>query len=87
LRFDAREQMTALEKSLTPTLSARAGSPANLALVRDTGRQRVAAFVRDWLLREDQWREGGFTAITVTFADEPANPVTVPAPTLRHGEK
>lgn len=86
LRFDAREQMAVLEKSLTPTLSLRAGSQANLALVRDTGRQRVAAFVRDWLLREDQWREGGFTAITVTFEDEAKDPSSPPAPTLRHGE-
>jgi hypothetical protein len=82
LRFDGAEQMAALERSLTPTLSARAASPQNLALVRDTARRRVAEFVRDWLLREGQWREGRFTAVTVTFEGEAKDPASVPEPTL-----
>src|SRR5215470_18457294 len=83
LRFDGAEQMAALERGLTPTLSARAASPQNLALVRETARRRVAEFVRDWLLREDQWRDGRFTAVTVTFEGEAKDPATVPEPTLK----
>jgi hypothetical protein len=43
----------------------------------------VAEFVRDWLLREEQWRDDRFTAVTVTFEDEAKDPASVPAPTLR----
>jgi hypothetical protein len=86
LRFDGAEQMTSLERSLTPTLSARASSPQNLTLVRETCRRRVAEFVRDWLLREGQWRDDSFTAVTVTFEGETKDPATLPEPTLRRTE-
>jgi len=83
LRFDLNQQMDELEKSITPTLITRAGDPHTVALVRETCRTRVAEFVRDWLLREDQWRSDGFSAITVTFADEGKDPASLPSPTLR----
>jgi hypothetical protein len=86
LRFDGAEQMAALERSLTPTLSARAQSPQSLALVRETCRRRVAEFVRDWLLREGQWRDDRFSAVTVTFEGETRDPATAPEPTLRRDE-
>lgn len=81
LRFDLEQQMEALERSITPTLNARAASPENLDLVREPARRRVAGFVRDWLLREDHWRDDRFTAVTVTFADEP-EPGAAQVPTL-----
>ncbi|MCP3962718.1 MAG: hypothetical protein GY719_33180 [bacterium] len=70
LRFDADEQLAELEKSITPKLIARARDPRHLALVRDQGRRTVAEFVRNWLLREDQWRDDRFHAIQVIFPDE-----------------
>jgi len=83
LRFDLNQQMDELEKSITPTLITRAGDPHTVALVRETCRTRVAEFVRDWLLREDQWKSDGFSAITVTFADEGKDPASLPSPTLK----
>jgi len=83
LRFDLDQQMDELEKSITPTLITRAGDPRTVGLVRETCRKRVAEFVRDWLLREDQWRSDGFSAITVTFEDEGKDPASLPSPTLR----
>jgi hypothetical protein len=83
LRFDLDQQMEELERSITPTLTTRAGDPRTLGLVREICRRRVAEFVRDWLLREDQWREEGFTAVTVTFEDEGKDPAALSAPTLR----
>jgi hypothetical protein len=78
-RFDAREQMAELERSLTPRLTRHAGDPRRLALVREDCRKTVAEFVRDWLLREDHWRPGRFTGIQVIFADEPdAKPELAP---------
>jgi hypothetical protein len=81
LRFDLDEQMEALERSLTPRLSAYADSPAAIALVRETCRRHVADFVRTWLLREDQWRDGRFTAVVVVFEGEPLDP-TKQAPVI-----
>lgn len=83
-RFDAREQMAELERGLTPRLTRHAGDPRRLALVREECRKTVAEFVRDWLLREDHWRQDRFTAIQVVFADEPQEksppPVTLRLP-------
>lgn len=71
LRFNADENLAALERNLTPTLEQRAGSPGKIKLVREACRKSVAEFVRNWLLREQQWKRDGFTAIVVVFADEP----------------
>ena len=70
-RFDAREQMAELERSLTPRLARTAGDSRRLALVREECRKTVAEFVRDWLLREDHWRKDRFNTIKVVFSDEP----------------
>lgn len=71
-RFNAGEQLKAMEKSLTAKLSQYAGAEDRIALVREPARKTVAAFVRDWLLREDQWRQDRFHRVEVRFADEPA---------------
>ena len=81
-RFDTREQMAELERSITSRLSSLAGDPRRLALVREDCRKTTAEFVRDWLLREDHWRRDRFSSIKVLFADETAEPATV-LPTLR----
>jgi len=70
LRFNAEDQLAELERGLTPTLTEYAGDPRHVDLIRDEARQTVAAFVRSWLLREDQWREDRFRAIVVRFPDE-----------------
>jgi hypothetical protein len=69
-RFNAREQMTDLEKSVTPTLSQYASDEKHTALAREQCRKTVAEFVKTWLLKEDQWRTDRFRTIKVIFADE-----------------
>lgn len=69
-RFDKGDQLDALERDLTATLSERAADPAHLALVREACRQSVAGYVRNWLLKEEHWREDRFTAVKVYFPDE-----------------
>jgi len=88
LRFNASQQMDALERSITPTVSARAADSAHLAMVREQCRRRVAEFVRTWLLREDHWREDRFSSVTVLFADEagPTAGATTPTLTLERPE-
>lgn len=83
LRFDAAEQMAALERRLTPTFSLRAGNRDHLELVRETCRRKVAEFVRNWLLAEDHWRRDRFSSVTVVFPDEEAGLVEAAPPTLR----
>ncbi len=71
-RFNAGAQLKTLEKSLTAKLTQYAGEAERIALIRESARKTVAAFVRNWLLQEDQWREDRFCHVKVRFADEPA---------------
>jgi hypothetical protein len=83
-RFNAREQMEALEKSITPTLNAYAMDRRRVSLVREPCRQAVAEFVKTWLLKEEHWRTDRFRAVKVIFAGE-AGRASAPAdlpPTL-----
>lgn len=74
-RFDKSAQLNDLEKGLTRQVSMRAMDSRHLALVREECRKAVANFVRNWLLREEQWREDRFRAVQVVFPDElPAGP-------------
>jgi len=70
LRFDEHDVMNDLEQSLSLRLSARAGSPRQIDLVREICRTRVADFVRSWLLAEAQWGQGRIVAVDIVFADE-----------------
>lgn len=74
LRFDEDEQMEALERSITPRLTAMARNPRHIHLAREESRKTVARFVRGWLLHEDQWSVDGVRAIKVIFADEEVDP-------------
>ena len=69
-RFNAREQMTDLEKSITPTLNQYAKDGKHAALAREECRKTVAEFVKTWLLKEEHWRTDRFRTIKVIFADE-----------------
>ena len=81
-RLNAAEQMDQLEKDITPTLSTYAADSKHLALVREECRKTVAQFVRDWLLKEQQWRDDRFNAIKVVFADETETNLSTLPPTL-----
>jgi len=68
-RFDAAQNMTELEKSITPSLESRAGNASHIDRVRDPARKAVAEFVKTWLLSHPKQ---GVKHLTVIFADEPA---------------
>lgn len=70
LRFNGADQLAALERELTPTLSRFAGDERHLALVREESRRTVAEFVRAWLLSEDHWSDERFRSIVVLFPGE-----------------
>jgi hypothetical protein len=69
-RFNAGEQMTDLEKNITPTLNRYAMDRRHRELVKEECRKTVADFVRTWLLKEDQWRKDRFHTIKVIFPAE-----------------
>ena len=69
-RFNADEQMASLEKSLTPRLNQHARSKESMNMAREKARIAVAKYVRNWLLKEDHWREDRFSTIHIIFADE-----------------
>jgi hypothetical protein len=67
-RFNAEENLSDLEKSITPSLETRAGNPGNIDLVREPSRKAIAAFVKTWLLKN---QPGQATPdIQVYFPDE-----------------
>ena len=68
-RFDKRENLQALERSLTQLLAERA--PLYRERAREAGRAIVAEFVAEWLLREQQWRRDPEHRVVVVFDDEP----------------
>lgn len=73
LRFDSARRLAALERELTPLLSARAGDSAHRELAREPARRAVERFARLWLSTADESAEP-VRAIVVRFADESAPP-------------
>ena len=71
-RFNAEEQMTKLEKTITPTLRKYAGDEQHLDVIRENCRKTVSEFIEDWLLREGQWGEGRLRVVKVYFPGEGA---------------
>jgi len=73
LRFNAAENLAALEKGFTPLLERRAAVPSKIRAVREASRQSVAKFVQQWVLKEQkEVEQGGIREIVVVFPDEPA---------------
>jgi hypothetical protein len=69
-RFNSAENLSELEKSITPTLERRAGNPTHIASIREPARLAVAQFAKAWLLRHQE--QLAIDKIVVAFIDEPA---------------
>lgn len=88
LRFNAAENLSALEKGMTNILETRAGAPSKIRHVREASRQSVAQFVRQWVLSQDENKQQQqIQEIVVIFPDEAAAKSATEAarqpPTLR----
>lgn len=70
LRFDADENLDALERSITGELEKRANDKLHRDYVREACRQSVAQFVKRWLMKEHSWPDDHFHQIVVVFPDE-----------------
>ena len=69
-RFNARENLVSLERSMTKELEIRARSDAYRLLATPPARQTVEEFVKKWLLKEEDWGNGPEYKIVVTFPGE-----------------
>lgn len=78
LRFDAEDQLLALERSVTPTLGRFAKDARHLGLVRENARRAVETFVKSWLLREDLWGAERVRHVEIVFPDEEIDDPTFP---------
>jgi hypothetical protein len=70
LRFDADDNLDALEQSITGELEKRANDKLHRDFVREACRQSVAQFVKTWLMKEQSWPDDRFHQIVVVFPDE-----------------
>ncbi len=68
LRFNAAENLAALERELTPALEKRADHASHVSRVREAARSSVKAFVRRWM------PSLAGQEIEVRFADEESSP-------------
>lgn len=68
LRFDAQEQLAALEKNITPALNARA--TGKVTVVRETARKDVEEFVQNWIVKANPEFVRDIKAVKVLFAGE-----------------
>jgi hypothetical protein len=82
-RFNASENLAAVERSMSVELAARAGLPQYRALVREEARRTVAEFVAKWLLTEQRWQRGPGHSVAVVFADDPPGPAADPIEALQ----
>ncbi|MEZ5430486.1 MAG: hypothetical protein R3F31_04760 [Verrucomicrobiales bacterium] len=69
-RWNAEENLTQLEASLSPQLAVRAADKRTLQEVSDPARRSVAEFVKRWLISQDHWKDGRYRELQVLFPNE-----------------
>jgi hypothetical protein len=74
-RFNKEENLEALQRSMTPTLAARASGDAYRGLAEDAGRKTIAEFVTIWLLKETDWKRDPAHKVVVLFPGEARPPL------------
>jgi len=80
-RFNAADNLSHLERELTPRMERRAAEARRVNLSRDAAREAVEKFVRRWIL--DSHPEHEQAKVEILFADEKRTPpVSQPKPKL-----
>lgn len=69
--FSGNTLLDKLERSISPTLAAKASSSSNILLQREASRKTVEEFVAKWLVTQEQWKSASSYPIKVYFSDEP----------------
>ena len=74
-RFNKEENLEALQRSMTPTLAARASGDAYRGLAEEAARRTIAEFITIWLLKETEWKRDSAHNVVVLFPDEARPPL------------
>ena len=74
-RFNKEENLEALQRSMTPTLAARASGGAYRGLAEDAARKTIAEFITIWLLKETEWKRDPAHKVVVLFPGEARPPL------------
>lgn len=74
-RFNKEENLEALQRSMTPTLAARASGDAYRGLAEEAARKTIAEFITLWLLRETDWKRDPGHKVVVLFPGEARPPL------------
>ena len=74
-RFNKEENLEALQRSMTPTLAARASGDAYRGLAEEAARKTIAEFITIWLLKETDWKRDPAHKVVVLFPDEARPPL------------
>jgi hypothetical protein len=72
------DAVSALQRSISQSLAAKATTPQLLALQREHARKTVTEFVQRWVVEQPRWRGTKTPVVIVFFADEPLGERTVP---------
>lgn len=81
--WNADENLSALESSISEELAKRSGQEEVLVKVREESRISVARFLQDWLLNRQSWSTGKFTEIVVLFPEESSRDPEGMEPTIK----
>lgn len=74
-RFNKEENLEALQRSMTPTLAARASGDAYRGLAEEAARKTIAEFITIWLLKETDWKRDPGHKVVVLFPGEARPPL------------
>ena len=80
--LDPAKRMEDFEKTLTPRMWVNASSPKYVAIVREDCRKTVSEFVRDWIIKEDRYKDYDIDTLKVIFPDEVGKAEARSLPTL-----
>ena len=79
---DEQKRLNEFEKTLTPRMWVNAGSPKYIKIVREDCRKTVGEFVRDWILKDERYKDYDIETLKIVFPDEAGKEEARSLPTL-----
>lgn len=77
-------ELSALQKSITASLGAKAATRQLILLQRESARKTVSEFVQKWVVEQPHWKNRRQPVIFVFFADEPLGEMAAPLLSVQH---
>ena len=77
-------ELSALQKSITASLGAKAATAPLILLQRESARRTVSDFVQQWVVTQPQWKNKKPPVVLIFFADEPLGEKAAPLLSAQH---